>query len=280
MLYHYSRCTLNEVALHHDYDPTEFRPQYVIRSKPTHSHDIPLAPSFTGALLACMTSAHGILDVFLSLDAPVHRCLPLMVYSRVFYALVVLSKLAISAQSPHSSVGAMIELESVDLPLYCSRAMEALRKAAGPDTSGMSAAFYLNVAKFTAWYRKSVMGQPQGATQGEIVQPLADMSATNGNFHTPATTSSLSHRSDSVPLVMSDMSRPPMQAQSTDASFGDSMAWTQAEDSWGFPVSAGFPSDMGNVPDLNGFQDSGMLIFGEDAGFHLDGHHQTWLNGV
>lgn len=177
--FYYVRATLHEVSMHKDYASNEFRPPYLMRPKPNTSETSQLLPpSYISSLVICVESTQNLLDTFLGLSTDTLRCLPVILYTRLFYAIVVLCKVTISVQCPESGMYKMIEASSLKLFDYLYNSMNILKDAAGDEGFSVPATFYLIVTKLTAWYHKQFTASHGTADAGEILEPMAYMKST------------------------------------------------------------------------------------------------------
>ena len=94
-----------------------------------------------------------------------------MLYTRVFYAIVLLCKISMSIESPRSSICKMVPLDGIKLVEYLYRTMSLLKSAAGDDRFAVAEVFYLIVTKLTAWYHRQ---QQRGSgDQDDTIEPMA-----------------------------------------------------------------------------------------------------------
>lgn len=70
---------LPQIALHRDWDPSDFNPPYVMRPRPTDSRT-EAGPLYLMSLIACVESAHGILDVVLNMNVHSIRSAPVLLF--------------------------------------------------------------------------------------------------------------------------------------------------------------------------------------------------------
>jgi hypothetical protein len=296
------RCTLHEISLHHDYNPDEFRPPYLMRPRPVQRSDVLLSPAYTTSLLACMESAHGILEAFIQMDLEIHRSLPVIVYTRTFYALVVLTKLAISAQSPDSSIGKMIDYESIRLIEYSYKMVSALGDAVGDESFGVPATFYAIVIKLTAWYQRQCSIRRSNQSTDETLEPMAYMKMSDGSVQLESHAASSVSTSSDIPTqhlpAQTARSRstntpnncPPATSwpdtvqqfngpQADQYNYGPNMdlvlpsaemTWDSAE-TWNFGIPNGL--DIGSLPANHFLDNNGLLAFAGDEGADSDTYY-------
>jgi hypothetical protein len=144
-----------------------------MRPRPTQKTDGELHPSTVSLVTTCLKSAHALLDNFLWMDVFTLRSIPVIVYTRMFYAVVVLTKLAVCAKSPESIVGAILDPGSLKTPEYLHKLIDVLTKAAGPESFSVSSTFLTILAKLTEWYRRLQLFSPGIEESEEILVPMA-----------------------------------------------------------------------------------------------------------
>ncbi|KAL2068025.1 hypothetical protein VTL71DRAFT_16123 [Oculimacula yallundae] len=130
--YHHSQLFLHEIALYDDHPPEDFRPAFDLR-KVLSIHTIPGAKdSFIDATANLIASAQAMLDIFLSMDIPVLRCLPVYNFVRMAYSIIILVKVYISSKSPTSKIGEVVHRESLKVGTYLKASIDLLFAAVGP----------------------------------------------------------------------------------------------------------------------------------------------------
>jgi hypothetical protein len=171
--FHYVRLNLHEIALHHDYDPAEFKPPYLMRPRPINSRiQSDISPVYIRSLIACVESAHGILDIFLDMTIHTLRSAPVILFTRMFYAIVVLSKLSLSAQSQKSVIGKILDIENIKLVDYLFKIMSILKAAAGSENFSVPFTFYSIVTRLTAWYHRVYKSSRSQEGADEVLNPM------------------------------------------------------------------------------------------------------------
>ncbi|KAK4132343.1 hypothetical protein BT67DRAFT_457454 [Trichocladium antarcticum] len=157
--------------------------------------DAPLTPAHINALSACLTAIDGIFEVFLSLDVPTIRCLPVFNFVRVAYAVVVLIKLYFAASSPKSELGKVINKDHMKVEQHLSKLLEKFRAAAMDDRSRPAAKFLVVLILIRGWFQKHKQGSngapnanPNAAATTEVPPPPASRQslAERGRASTPA----------------------------------------------------------------------------------------------
>ncbi|KAF2095498.1 hypothetical protein NA57DRAFT_79221 [Rhizodiscina lignyota] len=301
--FHYVRSAIHEICLHHDYDPDEFRPPYLMRPRPLHfSVASLLSPVYTSSLLAIAESAHAILDIFLEMDTDTHRFIPVIVYTRMFYAIVVLSKLAVSARSQDSSIGTMIDFESLKLIDYLYRTMAALKRAAGVENFNIPATFYTIVTKLSAWYARQSRADHGSGKDDDLLEPMKYMKSADGSVEVetgstdnsneaanhseePPETSNASLRRTPATSVEggllytfnAEAGLPHQNQQSLQEPFvsdvSQSVPWSSADfQQWNFGDPQGF-SAFDPVFTMTNFESSALLAFATDESNRTDTYY-------
>lgn len=126
---------MHEVALHVEHNVEEFRPPFTeeklcgLESKDSD----PLSAAHISALSVCLTSIDGIFETFLSLEVDVIRSLPMLLFVRAAYAVIVLIKMYFSATSSNSELGRVIDKDHMKVEQYLNGLLEKFRTAAEDD---------------------------------------------------------------------------------------------------------------------------------------------------
>lgn len=145
---------LHEVALHDDHPPEDFIPPMKL-TKVISIHTIPEASSsFLEASAMSITSTQTLLDTMLSMEISTLRALPIVNFVRVCYALITLIKLYISAKSPSSKIGSVLDIKSLRLDYYFKATTDKLIEAVGPEQFRAPYAFLGLIMRFHIWYER------------------------------------------------------------------------------------------------------------------------------
>lgn len=162
--YHNSQLYLYEIALHFDHAPADFAPPYDL-AKILSIHTVPGADtSFLFATTTIISSAHSLLEILLAMDIEALRSLPIANFVRMAYAVSLLVKLYISSKSPTSSIGALLDPESLNLGTYLSTLVDKLVAAVGQKECRAPYVFLGFLMRLYSWYK----GQEKSAV---FVQP-------------------------------------------------------------------------------------------------------------
>lgn len=106
-----------------------------------------------GAISACICHAHSLIDIFLSMSISELRSVPVLVFVRMNYSMVVLIKIYISSKSPRSKVGAFVDTDSIKLGFYLETIINKLVEAAGPIECRSPIAFLGMLLWIRIWYK-------------------------------------------------------------------------------------------------------------------------------
>lgn len=129
------------------------------------------------AITACAASAHTLLDVMLSMPVHMSRCAPNFTYYRTIYALVVLLKIAISAASPASQVGRVVQHQDLRILEYCE-SLDAAFKAAAQPNNFLPERFRYLVVLLRDWYVR-YLASPEDTSE-DAFEPLRHDYTVNG----------------------------------------------------------------------------------------------------
>jgi hypothetical protein len=162
--------TLYEAALYDKHNLADFKPPFVIRAVPLEKEPIFKAPRETAnAIATCMTSARALLDTFAALPTNILLSMPVIVYIRMVYGVVVLIKIYVSVQSPH---GLIHEVDQELSPkLRVGSIIEQLRHAAGQQRFRVPATFHAVLLRVSMWCIQNLHGQRHKSTE-DLTQPL------------------------------------------------------------------------------------------------------------
>jgi hypothetical protein len=125
--------------------------------------------------MTCLESTHTLLDTFLSIDSVTLRSLPVIVYTRMFYGVIILTKLAICANASQSGVGALLDLAALKAPFYIHKLIVLLQEAAGPVNFCVPKTFLSILVKLARWYNRQQRLSTASDKPDELLQPMAYM---------------------------------------------------------------------------------------------------------
>lgn len=208
MSYHQTNILLHEIVLHGEHPAEGFKPPFFIhKTRPTPKHEHKLVAPYIDAVLACVTSARAVCDMFLEFDIPTMRALPNLQYVILCYSVVVLAKFHISASNPRSEIGRLIESNDIAIESYVDSIIPHLEKAAGPESFRIPNTFLPIFNRLKEWYKRDKFPFSHVKDESGMGQPLLHLS-----LH--SRTESISSNSASE-LAASPVNRDPRSAQQT-----------------------------------------------------------------
>ncbi|KAF2726147.1 hypothetical protein K431DRAFT_213930, partial [Polychaeton citri CBS 116435] len=155
IMYYTVRIYLNEIALHVDHNPEDFKAPYQMgplapRPPPNDDNDYATQP-LVNAISDCITSAHRLMDTFLHIDPASARGLPVFTYVRVSLAAFVLAKLCLSAAHPEGRIYKVLDRSALKVEGYMDRAILHVRNIIGPHSCRVPAIFLALLFKLRSW---------------------------------------------------------------------------------------------------------------------------------
>ena len=104
-----------------------------------------------------MTSAQAVIKTFLGMPVQTLRSLPALLYMRICYSCIILIKLDVSAVSPGSEIGKILDRNILLTRAYIEKALVQMKRLAGTDNKHvLSAKFCLLLGKLVLWYRRII----------------------------------------------------------------------------------------------------------------------------
>ena len=149
--YYTARLYLYEVALHVDHSPEDFKAPYQMGVIEKWRGDEIPSQVLAEATAECITSAHRLLDTFLSMDPESLRAFPVFSFVRVSFAAFILAKLCLSAAHPKSRIGQVLDRNSIKAEEYLRRSINHVRDVVGSVRSRVPAIFLALLFKLRAW---------------------------------------------------------------------------------------------------------------------------------
>ncbi|KAG6362618.1 hypothetical protein INS49_007710 [Diaporthe citri] len=106
--------TLQEPALHEGHDTSDFRPPYALLPLPLSVQNrADVGMHAASSLIPCVLSSQSLIRTFLGLPVETLRFMPVVTYTRVMYALIVLIKCYVSVRT-HTSLADLHPESSLD----------------------------------------------------------------------------------------------------------------------------------------------------------------------
>lgn len=129
--YHFCRMALHEVALHIDHSPEDFKAPYQMGGlHPRTNKDLP-AKLLVDCISECVSSAHTIMDTYLSLNLQDTRALPVLTAVRISFAAFIIAKLCLSSMSKESRIAGLIDRSSLKAEVYIDKMILHARNVIG-----------------------------------------------------------------------------------------------------------------------------------------------------
>ena len=156
--YYLNSLYLHEISLHSDgeYYIKDCKVQYLLeRPGDSTKRQAPLSPAFVDAIMACVDSAHSLLDVILGMSTDVLRAIPIVNFVRLSYSVTVLIKLSISAGAPSSEISKILDPQSLKVNSYLEKLVAHLLSANGPGKCRPATKFLMILLKLKAWYHQA-----------------------------------------------------------------------------------------------------------------------------
>lgn len=147
---------MHELVLHSNTSTEQIRPPFntdAIRDGMVRRAE-PLSAAHINALAACLGAIAGILDTFLAMDVPAIRCLPVLYFVRVAYAVVALMKMFFSASDPRFELGTVIGRADLRLDFYLDALLQKFHVTAADDRCRPAAKFLVVLVMLKSWFMK------------------------------------------------------------------------------------------------------------------------------
>lgn len=144
----------HEISLHRDHNIDDFQPPYTesMMREPSIKPNELLSSFHLDAISRCLSSAHQLLDVFMSMGVQAIRSVPVYTFVRTSYACIILIKLYFSASHPLSELGKVIDKNSLKVDEYMDRLLDILKKAADGKASKQAGRFTGILQMLRHWY--------------------------------------------------------------------------------------------------------------------------------
>lgn len=150
IIYWTTRLYLNELALHVDHSPEDFKAPYQMGM--IHQWDGEEIPTEILSLTVaeCISCSHGLINTFLAIDADL-RSLPVLSYVRVSYAAFILAKLGLSANHPESQISRVLDQSTLKAQDILDKAILRVQTVLGPSRCRVPSIFLALLFKLRQW---------------------------------------------------------------------------------------------------------------------------------
>jgi hypothetical protein len=153
---------MHEVALHVDHNVEEFKPPFTedALGGVGVGDQSSLNSEHIRALSVCLNSVDGIFETFLKLDVETVRCLPVINFVRIAYAVVVLIKMYFAAATPNSEFGKVISKDNMKVEQYLDGLVNMFSAAAAEKKSRPSHKFLMVLLMLKTWFARQREAKP------------------------------------------------------------------------------------------------------------------------
>ncbi|KAH7139968.1 hypothetical protein B0J13DRAFT_447937 [Dactylonectria estremocensis] len=163
---------VDEPALYYEHNISDFRPPYAIRalplaSKPPKASDMKM----TAAITQCAASAQRLISYFLGLPTDVLRSAPVITYTRMAYAAVVLVKVYVSTRANGDGENPILNAEWTPQQ-FVWRIVDKLDSVAGQKRLDIPVALGHVLSNLARWV---VDNLDQNSAPGEVLQPMVHL---------------------------------------------------------------------------------------------------------
>jgi hypothetical protein len=157
LAYHHNNLYLHELALHEDHPPEDFLPPFTIDHILLPDPERKITSSYVDAISVCISSAHSLIELMLSMSVEALRALPVFNFVRMAYACTVLTKLYVSVLCPTSQIGKVLDRETLRIGIYVPAMIDRLNEAVGRMECRSPATFLGLLVRLRAWYENQEM---------------------------------------------------------------------------------------------------------------------------
>lgn len=150
IIYWTTRLYLNELALHIDHSPEDFKAPYQMGM--IHQWDGDDIPTevLAQTVAECVTCSHELINTFLAVQGDL-RSLPVLSYVRVSYAAFILAKLGLSANHPESQIARVLDSNSLQAQSILDKAILRIQTVLGPSRCRVPSIFLALLFKLRQW---------------------------------------------------------------------------------------------------------------------------------
>ncbi|KAK4076958.1 uncharacterized protein Triagg1_3925 [Trichoderma aggressivum f. europaeum] len=195
--YHMILISLHEPAFYDGHDMEDFRPPYKLRPLPLAKNlDNYYSLNVANSLAQCVASAQKVIHTFLDIPIEILQIMPVIVFTRITYAAVILMKFDVSARVPQS-VACLLDDIEFNPKVLLLQLLNKLTLAEGSKRLVVPSVFRGALSRMTRWYIDQFESL-QAPDQGDIFEPMmhvgidAQRSPDTGLSHTGSVTSDTS----------------------------------------------------------------------------------------
>ncbi|KAJ3534299.1 hypothetical protein NM208_g7593 [Fusarium decemcellulare] len=171
---HYHMILLNfcEPGLYDNHELQDFRPPYAIHTLPSTDAFTRDSPQFVDVRMECLDIAHNLVNLFLQLSTEGLRQVPVIIFTRMMYAVVVIIKLEVFNR-PSSELAYMSKNDHVSAIDLLRRILDELASAADGCRFRVPATFHAVLQRLLSRCGESYSRLHMG--QDEIIEPLINL---------------------------------------------------------------------------------------------------------
>lgn len=211
--------SLDEPALYGGHEIADFRPPYVIRAlplakKPQSADRV----NVIGAITKCAVSAQQLITAFINLPVEVLRSAPVITYTRMSYAVIVLIKVYVSTQRNGDTENSLLDKEWTPKH-FLVRILEKLELAAGQQRLDISVTFSCVLANLARWCASNL---DQNGLSGQFIEPMIHLPGKTTNSDTSSVNSDPNHL-----MVPGSLYATPSEPATQETTF---QSWSNMED--------------------------------------------------
>ncbi|KAJ4213321.1 hypothetical protein NW759_011163 [Fusarium solani] len=178
-----------EPGLYDNHELQDFRPPYAIHTLPSTDVFTRDSPQFVDARIECLDIAHNLINMFLRLAGDGLRQVPVIVFTRMMYAVVVIIKLEVFNR-PSSEVGYMSKGDHMSAIDMLRRILACLATAADGSRFRVPATFHAVLQRLLSRCGESFSRLHMG--QDEIIEPLMNLQVDESRHERSITPSAIS----------------------------------------------------------------------------------------
>ena len=238
--YYVNMTYLHEFVLYADHDKDHFTPPFTLGLVTPKEHPESLPPANFDAVAAVQSATQAMLDHFLGMKVDALQSLPVVSYVRMTYALVVLTKLSLSAMARGSALGQLLDVRGIGAAAYQDKIVSHLAYGAGSNECRMAVKFLMINFKLRSWYAKITTSISHSEEQIEPCMWLGNEQDCKPTARDPASKTSshtlgdklflqTAETSTSLPddpqMILEDMVNPMIRGNDEDSCFEALRGW-------------------------------------------------------
>lgn len=133
--------------------------------------------------MTCISSTHIFLNTVLEMHPNSVRTLPIFQLVRMIYGVVILIKLSLSASTPTSEIGKVLDYESVQVTQYMDKLLVHLMRALDPEKHRVASKFLAILMTLKSWYSEQTLKVTVRNEDKEGIDPCTHLGPSAGPLH-------------------------------------------------------------------------------------------------